>query len=436
MEQKNDSFLGAGVCKYSSAGYNSNICECKIVLSEALLKFRPKEDTKNTLLHEMIHAYLFMTKNMRDSSDHGEIFQSWMNKINKEEGTKITIYHTFHDEVDYYRVHWWSCDKCSLIIKRAMNRAPSKHDRWWAEHEAKCNGSFVKIKEPEKKTKTKSKSKNQPSISKFFEKKIVCSKCDEKILSSENHVCKEIKSKDSQVIEINESYEIIHGVKKDENQRVQGFLDAIQSVPNGNLFPKRNCVEPISKKKKLESSNFIDIASENQVFTPFKYAKKKTEIPSSSYSFNSPDKISDYYISPSPSNKPKTSRNLHFSQPKILAFPSSNGSENLDDSKEILSKGSSQTPESQKEFIIKKINKESEQHQVIDLTDDEPRAFRICPTCDKGIESTVKEFSDHLKKCQKTKKLICGCCEQAFPSNTPQEVFDAHCNECLIDLEE
>lgn len=38
-------------------------------------------------------------------------------------------------------------------VKRSMNRAPSKNDLWWAEHQAKCKGTFEKISEPEPKVK-------------------------------------------------------------------------------------------------------------------------------------------------------------------------------------------------------------------------------------------------------------------------------------------
>lgn len=52
-----------------------------------------------------------------------------MNRINKVAGTTITIYHTFHDEVRYYKTHVWKCDgPCQHrppyygIVKRSMNR--------------------------------------------------------------------------------------------------------------------------------------------------------------------------------------------------------------------------------------------------------------------------------------------------------------------------
>lgn len=30
-----------------------------------------------------------------------------------------------------------------------MNRAPGPYDNWWDDHAARCNGQFVKTKEPE-----------------------------------------------------------------------------------------------------------------------------------------------------------------------------------------------------------------------------------------------------------------------------------------------
>lgn len=66
------------------------------------------------------------------------------------------IYHSFHDEVDVYRQHWWRCDgPCQNrkpyfgYVKRAMNRAPSALDPWWEDHRRTCGGTYVKVKEPE-----------------------------------------------------------------------------------------------------------------------------------------------------------------------------------------------------------------------------------------------------------------------------------------------
>uniref|UniRef100_A0A3B4ECM6 DNA-dependent metalloprotease SPRTN n=1 Tax=Pygocentrus nattereri TaxID=42514 RepID=A0A3B4ECM6_PYGNA len=143
--------LCAGVCSYEGRGGL-----CSIRLSEPLLKLRPRKDLVETLLHEMIHALLFVTQNNRDRDGHGPEFCKHMNRINGASGTNITIYHSFHDEVDVYRQHWWRCDgPCQNrkpflgYVKRAMNRAPSARDPWWEDHRRTCGGTFTKIKEPE-----------------------------------------------------------------------------------------------------------------------------------------------------------------------------------------------------------------------------------------------------------------------------------------------
>ncbi|KAM9338975.1 DNA-dependent metalloprotease SPRTN [Symphorus nematophorus] len=143
--------LCAGVCSYEGRGGL-----CSIRLSEPLLKLRPRKDLVETLLHEMIHALLFVTQNNRDRDGHGPEFCKHMNRINAASGTKISIYHSFHDEVDVYRQHWWRCDgPCQNrkpyfgYVKRAMNRAPSSLDPWWEDHRRTCGGTYTKVKEPE-----------------------------------------------------------------------------------------------------------------------------------------------------------------------------------------------------------------------------------------------------------------------------------------------
>ncbi|XP_010002851.1 PREDICTED: sprT-like domain-containing protein Spartan [Chaetura pelagica] len=154
----------AGVCKYEGRGGM-----CSIRLSEPLLKLRPRKDLVETLLHEMIHALLFVTNNDKDRESHGPEFCKHMHRINRLTGANVTIYHSFHDEVDLYRQHWWRCNgPCRNrrpyfgYVKRAMNRAPSARDFWWAEHQERCGGTFTKVKEPENFSK-KSKEKTQPA---------------------------------------------------------------------------------------------------------------------------------------------------------------------------------------------------------------------------------------------------------------------------------
>jgi predicted SprT family Zn-dependent metalloprotease len=87
--------LCAGTCKYE--GMQSST----ITLSEALLQYRSSDEVKETLLHEMIHAYLFIMDpdSCKVDGGHGPPFQKMMREINAATGLKVTIYHSFHDEV-------------------------------------------------------------------------------------------------------------------------------------------------------------------------------------------------------------------------------------------------------------------------------------------------------------------------------------------------
>ncbi|PAA54644.1 hypothetical protein BOX15_Mlig032306g2, partial [Macrostomum lignano] len=143
--------LCAGLCCYEGRGGL-----CCIKLSEPLLKLRPRRDLVETLLHEMIHAHLFVTANNRDRDGHGPQFLAHMRRINSAAGTNITVYHSFHDEVAVYKQHWWRCEgPCRNRppfhgwVRRSMNRAPGPNDTWWRSHQADCGGRFVKVKEPE-----------------------------------------------------------------------------------------------------------------------------------------------------------------------------------------------------------------------------------------------------------------------------------------------
>ncbi|XP_063294230.1 DNA-dependent metalloprotease SPRTN-like [Pelobates fuscus] len=133
----------SGLCRYKQSNDT-----CSIHLSEPLLKFKSRKDVVETLLHEMIHALLFLTgQNERES--HGPIFIEHMERINKITGANISICHDFYNEIEMCRMHWWRCDgPCDHVIKRSMNRAPSARESWWGQHQQTCGGSFIKVREP------------------------------------------------------------------------------------------------------------------------------------------------------------------------------------------------------------------------------------------------------------------------------------------------
>ncbi len=151
----------AGICELSKDPSTNKFTRIRLKLSTPLLQYRPRSDTINTLLHEAIHAYFFITtswKHVRgdDGTGHGVGFQLLADAINNHGNYGVTIYHTFHDEVDSYRTHVWQCDgPCNTQppffgqVKRSMNRAPSKTDHWWASHESECGGTYTKTSEPQ-----------------------------------------------------------------------------------------------------------------------------------------------------------------------------------------------------------------------------------------------------------------------------------------------
>ncbi|XP_075156483.1 DNA-dependent metalloprotease SPRTN [Haematobia irritans] len=160
----------AGICYSRRNRFGMDVT---IRLSEPLLKLRPRKDLVETMLHEMIHAYCFVLNIREGNGGHGPNFKKIMTSINMVAGTNITVYHTFHDEVQLYKQHWWRCngicqDRSPFFgyVKRSSNRAPGPNDQWWAGHVASCGGTFMKIKEPEKKKKGKASTKEKENSSK------------------------------------------------------------------------------------------------------------------------------------------------------------------------------------------------------------------------------------------------------------------------------
>jgi hypothetical protein len=151
----------AGICELSKDPTSGKFTRIRLKLSTPLLQYRPRSDTINTLLHEAIHAYFFITTSWRhsrgdDGTGHGAGFQLLADAINNHGNYEVTIYHTFHDEVESYRTHVWKCDgPCQTQppyfghVKRSMNRPPGKGDTWWGKHEIECGGTYTKIQEPE-----------------------------------------------------------------------------------------------------------------------------------------------------------------------------------------------------------------------------------------------------------------------------------------------
>lgn len=132
----------AGVCycrrsKLQTQGESLINKDIKIHLSAPLLQFRPIDDLHSTLLHEMIHAYLFFHS---IPDDHGPNFLSHAARITAQSGFNITIYHTFHDETNYFS-STYKCNKCAQI--KQCNASPAYMHRKFTN----CTGKMEKIKD-------------------------------------------------------------------------------------------------------------------------------------------------------------------------------------------------------------------------------------------------------------------------------------------------
>ncbi|XP_063775852.1 DNA-dependent metalloprotease SPRTN-like [Pseudophryne corroboree] len=134
----------AGMCEHPTHYYGG---PCTIKLSKPLLGQLTRRDLVETLLHEMIHAYIYRKK-QKDSGEHGPIYIALMNLINHLTGTKISIRHRFHTAASNLRCHQRQCDRCYRIVKRCMNRAPSQREKWLMAHDQICGGTFYKVMEP------------------------------------------------------------------------------------------------------------------------------------------------------------------------------------------------------------------------------------------------------------------------------------------------
>ncbi|XP_033249486.1 sprT-like domain-containing protein Spartan [Drosophila miranda] len=151
LEWSKRMYTCAGICYLRSNRYTKEIT---IRLSEPLLKLRPRKDLVETLLHEMIHAYCFIQNIREGNGGHGPNFKKIMTTINQVAGTNITVYHTFHDEVEMYKTHVWRCTGICQSrhpfrgwVKRTSNRPPGPNDQWWEKHTRDCGGTFMKVSE-------------------------------------------------------------------------------------------------------------------------------------------------------------------------------------------------------------------------------------------------------------------------------------------------
>ncbi|XP_054158820.1 putative uncharacterized protein DDB_G0292292 isoform X1 [Oppia nitens] len=94
----NNMYIAAGIT------YPENRPKCRpiqIKLSRPLLRFAGEKQIRETLLHEMIHAYQFA---LNISDAHGPEFIKKMHQLNRMEGLSISVYHNMvYDQDGFYR---------------------------------------------------------------------------------------------------------------------------------------------------------------------------------------------------------------------------------------------------------------------------------------------------------------------------------------------
>lgn len=390
----------AGICSYQGRGGL-----CHITLSEPLLKLRPRKDLIETLLHEMIHALLFVTHNNKDRDGHGPEFHKHMYRINKEAGTNITVYHSFHDEVELYLQHWWRCDgPCQKwkpffgIVRRSMNRAPGPNDRWWGQHSRSCGGSFVKIKSPEPKVKESKKTKEVNSVEdirKFIpsstksgnlgnsRSKLSSQSSSSNGITSNIHNVSKPNSGLSTSVTITSKTNNIHGFS---NSTSKTFVNGGTKMNTNSIFVNKKATTAISqeKKKDNEMKNNTSIANQST-----QNSGNGNSIDYSTVRNHWINKFSNTEVS----KKPETSFSNKRKSSEIIP---------------VVAK----TP---------KLNDNSSQDSI-DCDNVQ------CPVCD--IFYPIDELNMHLDICLSKPKNQCRECIVCL-KNVNESEYQKHVNECL-----
>jgi predicted SprT family Zn-dependent metalloprotease len=93
-----------------------------IELNPNILSNYPVVETDNTLVHEMIHIYIAINLDIKESP-HGPKFRSLMNKINAMNlGVTISIHHNYDTPSRNYKLYFAYCRNCEKIFERTFMR--------------------------------------------------------------------------------------------------------------------------------------------------------------------------------------------------------------------------------------------------------------------------------------------------------------------------
>lgn len=127
--------------------------DCVINLSKPILTIRPRKKIIECLLHEMVHAYIFIKHNVDNREEHTVEFHAYTQKIRRITGVHVRNRHNYLEFTgNAVSVFEWQCEgKCRLLwgnkglVKRSVQRCPSFSDLWWHRHQAECGGTFLEL---------------------------------------------------------------------------------------------------------------------------------------------------------------------------------------------------------------------------------------------------------------------------------------------------
>ena len=78
----------AGICDYKN---------CIIKLNRNLLDYLNEKSVKEVLLHEMVHAYIYLAHRSPEHLKHGKLFKKYSKIINETLQINITVTHNYHE---------------------------------------------------------------------------------------------------------------------------------------------------------------------------------------------------------------------------------------------------------------------------------------------------------------------------------------------------
>ena len=96
------------------------------------------EELIGTLAHEMIHQWQYDILKRRPN--HGAQFRQMMHRMNQD-GLRITVYHSLHQEVDAFARYVWRCQQCGYLYRRQRRTIqPRRHQC------GVCRGPLLELK--------------------------------------------------------------------------------------------------------------------------------------------------------------------------------------------------------------------------------------------------------------------------------------------------